>query len=351
MALHPTSTITDVAIIGAGPTGLFAVFELGLLGLKAVVIDVLDKPGGQCSELYPEKPIYDIPSWPVISGQELTDKLLEQIAPFTPEFRLGQLVTHLEKRADGRFTLQTSDGEMIDAGAIFIAAGAGSFAPRKPKLDGLDAFEGTSVFYAVRKRARFAGSDLVVVGGGDSALDWAIDMVGHAKSVTLMHRSDRFRAAPASVAAMRALEAEGKLRFVEGDLHALSGAAGQLDAVTIKTKAGLETLPATRLLAFFGLTIELGPIGDWGLDLADGKQIRVDTEKFQTTTPGIFAIGDINHYPGKLKLILSGFHEAALASHAAFKVVRPEEKLRFQYTTSSSELQQRLQVGDTSKAA
>lgn len=346
----PPKNSFDVAIIGAGPTGLFAVFELGLLGLSAVVIDVLDKPGGQCAELYPEKPIYDIPSWPVISGQELTEKLLEQIAPFKPEFRLGELVTAFEKRADGRFTLTTSEGGTLDVGAVFIAAGAGSFAPRKPKLEGLEAYEGKSVFYAVRNRASFAGSDLLVVGGGDSALDWAIDLVGTAKSVTLMHRSDRFRAAPASVAKMRTLEASGKLRFVEGDLHALAGTEGVLESVTIKSKNGFETLPATRVLAFFGLNIELGPIGDWGLDLADGKQIRVDTEKFQTTTEGVFAIGDINYYPGKLKLILSGFHEAALASHAAFKVVKPDEKLRFQYTTSSSELQQRLNVG-TSRAA
>lgn len=346
-----TKSSFDVAVIGAGPTGLFSVFELGLLGLNAVVIDVLDKPGGQCAELYPEKPIYDIPSWPVISGQELTEKLLEQIAPFAPEFRLGQLVTRFEKHADGRFALETSDGETLDAAAVFVAAGAGSFAPRRPKLDGLDAYEGKSVFYAVRNRASFSGTDLLVVGGGDSALDWAIDLVGTAKSVTLMHRSDRFRAAPASVAKMQALQAEGKLRFVEGDLHALQGDAGQLSGVTIKSKNGFETLPADKLLAFFGLNIELGPIGDWGFDLADGKQIRVDTEKFQTTTEGVFAVGDINTYPGKLKLILSGFHEAALASHAAFKVVRPEEKLRFQYTTSSSELQQRLQVGGASKAA
>lgn len=346
----PSRNSFDVAIIGAGPTGLFAVFELGLLGLNAVVIDVLDKPGGQCAELYPEKPIYDIPSWPVISGQELTEKLLEQIAPFKPEFRLSELVTAFERRTDGRFTLATSEGGSLDVGAVFIAAGAGSFAPRKPKLEGLEAYEGKSVFYAVRNRASFAGSDLLVVGGGDSALDWAIDLVGTAKSVTLMHRSDRFRAAPASVSKMLALQAEGKLRFVEGDLHALAGGNGALEAVTIRSKAGFETLPATKVLAFFGLNIELGPIGDWGLDLADGKQIRVDTEKFQTTTEGVFAIGDINYYPGKLKLILSGFHEAALASHAAFKVVKPDEKLRFQYTTSSSELQQRLQVG-ASKAA
>ncbi len=348
MSRKPPSQTFDVAIIGAGPTGLFAVFELGLLGLNAIVLDALDKPGGQCAELYPEKPIYDIPSWPVISGQALTDKLLEQIAPFAPEWRLGQLVTRFGRRADGRFTLETSAGEAIDAGAVFIAAGAGSFAPRKPKLDGLAAYENTSVFYAVRNRAAFRGDDLLVIGGGDSALDWAIDLVGTAKTVTLMHRSDRFRAAPASVAKMRALEAEGGLRFIEGELQALSGENGDLKQVAIKTAGGIKTLSASKLLAFFGLNIELGPIGDWGFDLADGKQIRVDTEKFQTTTEGVFAIGDINHYPGKLKLILSGFHEAALASHAAFKVVRPEEKLRFQYTTSSSQLQQRLNVGGAS---
>ncbi len=334
----------DVAIIGAGPTGLFAVFELGLLGLNAVVIDTLDKPGGQCAELYPEKPIYDIPSWPVITGQELTDKLLEQIKPFKPAFRLGCQVTHLGQRPDGRFTVQTSQGDVIDAAAVFIAAGAGSFTPRKPKLEGLAAFENTSLFYAVRNRAEFAGRDVVIFGGGDSALDWTNTLVESARSLTLVHRSERFRATPASVERMRALEAAGRLRFVQGDLAGLDGVGGVLEAVRVKTSGGIETLAADRLLAFFGLNIELGPIADWGLDLADGKQIKVDTERFQTSTPGIFAVGDINWYPGKLKLILSGFHEVALASHGAFKIARPDEKLRFQYTTSSTELQKRLQV-------
>lgn len=340
----PAPSSFDVAVIGAGPTGLFSVFELGLLGLKAVVIDTLDKQGGQCAELYPEKPIYDIPSWPVITGQELTDKLMEQIAPFEPHFALGRLVTHLGKRPDGRFVVHTNAGDAFDVAAVFIAAGAGSFAPRRPKLEGLEAYENRSLFYAVRDRASFAGRDLLIVGGGDSALDWVLNLQGHAKSVTLMHRSDRFRAAPASVAAMQALVSEGKLRFVEGELAGLEGADGALTGVRIKSKAGFETLEVNRVLAFFGLNIELGPIAEWGLDLADGKQIKVDTEKFQTTTPGIFAIGDINWYPGKLKLILSGFHEAALASHAAFAVAKPDQKLRFQYTTSSSELQTRLKV-------
>jgi thioredoxin reductase (NADPH) len=341
----------DVAIIGAGPTGLFAVFELGLLGLSAVVIDTLDKPGGQCAELYPEKPIYDIPSWPVITGQELTDKLLEQIRPFSPEFHLGQLVSDISRRADGRFDVETDAGTKVDVAAVFIAAGAGSFTPRRPKLPGLEAFESRSVFYAVRNRAQFLDRDVVVAGGGDSALDWAINLAPDVKSLTLVHRSDRFRASPASIARMRELEAAGRIRFVQGDLAGLTGTCGDLASVQIKTSATIDTVKADRLLAFFGLNIELGPIGQWGLDLADGKQIRVDTEKFQTSTPGVFAIGDINFYPGKLKLILSGFHEAALASHAAFKLARPEEKLRFQYTTSSSELQQRLNVAPAAKAA
>ena len=351
MSATPQPQSFDVAIIGAGPTGLFSVFELGLLGLKAVVLDVLDKPGGQCAELYPEKPIYDIPSWPVISGQELTDKLMEQIAPFKAEFRLGRQVTNFSRRTDGRFELTTDAGDVIDAAAVFIAAGAGSFTPRRPKLAGLEAYEGTSIFYSVRNRGNLAGHDLLIAGGGDSALDWANDLSEIAKSVTLVHRSDRFRAAPASVARMRELEAEGKLTFIEGDLASLTGENGALRQITLRTKAGERHVDATRLLAFYGLNIELGPIAQWGLDLADGKQIRVDTEKFETSTPGVFAVGDINFYPGKLKLILSGFHEAALASQAAFRIARPDQKLRFQYTTSSSELQQRLNVGNANLAA
>ncbi len=335
----------DVAIVGAGPVGLFAVFELGLLGLNAVLIDSLDRPGGQCAELYPEKPIYDIPAWPVISGQALTDRLLEQIAPFDPEFRFSQRVERLSRRADGRFVVETSGHERFDAAAVIVAAGAGSFAPRRPKLDGLAAFEDKSLFYAVRSRAAFAGRDVMIVGGGDSALDWTLDLLPDARSLTLVHRRDNFRAAPASVAAMRAAVAEGRMRFVEGELAALAGEGGALSRVTLRTRdGGARDVDADRLLAFFGLNIELGPIAGWGLDLAEGRQIRVDTEKFQTSTPGVFAIGDINAYPGKLKLILSGFHEGALAAQAAFALARPGEKLRFQYTTSSSELQKRLQV-------
>jgi len=335
---------TDALIIGAGPVGLFAAFELGLLGLKSRLIDTLDRPGGQCAELYPEKPIYDIPGWPTISGQALTDRLMEQAAPFEPQFRFNQRVESLSRRPDGRFQIVTDAGEVHVAPVVFIAAGAGSFTPRRPKLDGIEPYEGKSLFYAVRRRADFEGRDLVIVGGGDSALDWALDLLPAVKSLTLVHRRDKFRAAPHSVDAMEKAVADGRMNFVMGELDRLDGGNGELSAVTIRNKTGITTLKADRLLTFFGLNIELGPIADWSLELEDGKQIRVDTEKFQTSTPGVFAIGDINSYPGKLKLILSGFHEGALAAQEAFRIARPDEKLRFQYTTSSSELQKRLKV-------
>ncbi len=335
---------TDVVIVGAGPVGLFAVFELGLLGLESVVIDSLGRPGGQCAELYPEKPIYDIPGLPVVSGQELTDRLLEQARPFEPAFRLGQRVLSLAKRDDGRFRVVSEDGVEVDAAAVFIAAGCGSFVPRKPKLAGLDALEGTGVHYAVRRKDDFRGHDIVVVGGGDSAMDWVLTLLDAARSLTLVHRRDRFRAAPASVAEVMAAVDAGRMRFVLGELAGLEAPSGELEAVEVSTKDGAVRLVCQRLLPFFGLDMRLGPILDWQLDLENGKLIKVDTEKFETSTPGVFAIGDINTYAGKLKLILSGFHEAALASHGAFHHARPGEKLRFQYTTSSSELQKRLKV-------
>jgi len=335
---------TDVLIIGAGPTGLFAAFQLGLLGLKARLIDTLDRPGGQCAELYPDKPIYDIPGWPVISGQDLTDRLMEQIAPFEPEFRFNQRVESLTKRPDGRFQIVTDAGDVHVAPVVFIAAGAGSFTPRRLKLDGIAPYEDKSLFYAVRERAEFEGRDLVILGGGDSALDWTLDLLPVVRSLTLVHRRDKFRAAPHTVQAMEAAVAEGRMTFVMGVLERLDGENGDLAAVTVKSQTGSTTIKADRVLAFFGLNIELGPIADWSLDLADGKQIRVDTAQFQTSTPGIFAIGDINSYPGKLKLILCGFHESALAAQEAFRIARPDEKLRFQYTTSSSELRKRLKV-------
>ena len=335
---------TDVAIVGAGPVGLFAVFELGLLDLQAVVVDSLTKPGGQCAELYPEKPIYDIPALPVCTGQELTDRLLEQAATFHPDYRLGQRVLTLEKKGDGRFRLTTDQDLEIDAAAVFIAAGCGSFVPRKPKIAGIAELEDTSVFYAVRKREAFRDRDVMVVGGGDSAIDWVLSLVDIARSMTLVHRRDRFRAAPASVAEVMNHVETGRARFILGELGGLETADGRLTAVNVKTADGIETVACDRLLPFFGLDMRLGPILDWQLDFENNKTIKVDTEKFATSTPGVFAIGDINHYPGKLKLILSGFHEAALAARGAFPLARPNEKLRFQYTTSSSELQKRLGV-------
>ncbi len=335
---------TDVIIVGAGPVGLFAVFELGLLDLKAHIVDVLDRPGGQCAELYPEKPIYDIPGLPVVSGQELTDRLLEQIKPFSPTFHLAQMAESLERLEDKRFRLKNELGTTITAPVLVIAAGGGSFVPRKPKIDGLEAYENTSVFYAVRQMERFRGKDLVIAGGGDSALDWVLNLQPLAKSVTLLHRRDDFRAAPHSVAQMRKLVAEGKMKLEIADLKSLKGEAGQLSAIVCERKdKSRYDIPCDTLLAFYGLTMKLGPIADFGLNLNENL-IPVDTEKFETSEPGIFAIGDINTYPGKLKLILCGFHEAALMSQAAFKICRPGERLVFLYTTSSTDLQKKLGV-------
>ena len=335
---------TDVIIIGAGPVGLFSVFELGLLDLKAHIVDVLDRPGGQCAELYPEKPIYDIPALPVVTGQELTDRLLEQIAPFSPTFHMAQMAESLERLEDKRFRLKTELGTAITAPIVVIAAGGGSFVPRKPKIEGLDQFEGTSVHYAVRQMERFRDRDLVIAGGGDSALDWVLNLQPIAKSVTLIHRRDDFRAAPHSVAKMRALVAEGKVRLEIADLKTLVGADGKLTAVGCTTKEkGAYEIPCNELLAFYGLTMKLGPIADFGLNLNENL-IPVDTEKFETSEQGIFAIGDINTYPGKLKLILCGFHEGSLMAQAAFRVARPGERLVFLYTTSSTDLQKKLGV-------
>ncbi|MEJ0061178.1 MAG: NAD(P)/FAD-dependent oxidoreductase [Terricaulis sp.] len=335
---------TDAVIVGAGPVGLFAVFELGLLDIKSHLIDVLDRPGGQCAELYPEKPIYDIPALPIVTGNELTEKLLEQIAPFSPTFHLNQMVTALEKGEDGKFTLTTELGTTVRAGVVIIAAGGGSFQPKKPPLQNLDAYENESVFYAVRRIEAFRDKRIVIAGGGDSALDWTLALASVAKELTLVHRRDDFRAAPHSVAQMRALVAEGKVKLEIADLRGLEGGPPQLEGVLLESKEkGRYVLPADRLLAFYGLTMKLGPVADFGLNLHENL-IPVDTEKFQTTTPGIYAIGDINWYPGKLKLILSGFHEGALMAQSAFRHLRPEAKLRFQYTTSSTELHKKLGV-------
>jgi thioredoxin reductase (NADPH) len=346
MSKAPTSEPikTDAVIIGAGPIGLFAVFELGLLDLKAHVIDILPKPGGQCAELYPEKPIYDIPGVPVISGEGLVEKLLQQIKPFSPQFHLGERVESLTRQKDGSFWLATDIGTVIEAKVVVVAAGGGSFESKKPPLADLANYEGKSVFYLVRRIEDFRGKRIVVAGGGDSALDWTLNLAPVAKSLTLLHRRDQFRAAPDSVSKMKALVAEKKIAFELGQLHALEGEGGKLSRVVAR-REDKSTFPleADVLLPFFGLTMRLGPVANWGLKLEDGL-IAVDTEKFQSSERGIFAIGDINTYPGKLKLILSGFHEGALMAQAAAKVVDPDKRIVFQYTTTSTSLHKKLGV-------
>lgn len=334
---------TDVAIIGAGPCGLFAVFELGLLNLKCHLIDILNRPGGQCAELYPEKPIYDIPALPTVTGQGLTDALLEQIKPFAPEFHFSQMVESLEKTEDG-WLVKTDNETTIAAKVVVIAAGGGSFVPKKPPIAGIDAYEGTSVFYAVRKMEQFKGKRLVIVGGGDSALDWTLNLAPIAEHVTLIHRRDEFRAAAHSVEQMYHLAATGKIDLKFGQVSGLTGENGQLTSIELTDNEKNKTaISCDALLPFFGLTMKLGPVANFGLNLHENT-ITVDTEKFETSVPRIFAIGDINYYPGKLKLILSGFHEAALMAQQAFRYVHPDQKLRFQYTTSSTDLQKKLGV-------
>lgn len=334
---------TDVVIIGAGPIGQFAVFELGLLDVKAHVIDILDRPGGQCAELYPEKPIYDIPGLPVVTGQELTDQLMTQIKPFGAEFHFQEQVDTL-KRIDDGFRLTTDCGTTFECKVVVIAAGGGSFTPKRPPLPGIQDYEGTSVFYSVRKMDAFKDRDVLIVGGGDSALDWTLSLQPVAKSLTLLHRRSEFRAAPASVQKMLELVDSGDVNFKLGQVTELHGADGQLTGATVKGPDG-ETFeqPTDVMLPFFGLTMKLGPVANWGLNLAENL-IPVDTEKFETSEKGIFAIGDINTYPGKLKLILSGFHEGALMAQQAHRYIYPDKKLIFQYTTSSSKLQKKLGV-------
>lgn len=336
-------TKTDVLIIGAGPVGLFAVFELGLLDLKCHLIDILDRPGGQCTELYPEKPIYDIPGIPLITGQGLTEALMEQIKPFGPTFHLGEMVESVEKIGEPLFRVATDRGKVFEAKVVVIAAGGGSFQPKRPPINGIEPYEGKSVFYAVRRMEQFRDQRLLIVGGGDSALDWVLNLQPLARSVTLLHRRDEFRGAPHSVERMRALVAEGAMQLVIGQVMALHGTDGWLEAVTVRTKEGEQRLACNRMLPFFGLTMKLGPIAEWGINLTENL-VPVDTATFETSERGIFAIGDINTYPGKLKLILSGFHEAALMAQQAHKHVYPGRKLLFQYTTSSTSLQKKLGV-------
>jgi thioredoxin reductase (NADPH) len=336
----------EVAIIGAGPAGLFQVFELGLLGIKAEVIDSLARAGGQCTELYPEKPIYDIPALPTCGAQELVDRLLEQIKPFNPGWHLGQEVTALTPLPDGRFHLSTSAGTQLIVGAVVIAAGLGSFQPRRISVPGAEAFEGSSVLYRIKNAAGLEGRHLVIFGGGDSALDWTLALLPKAASLTLVHRRPEFRGAPASVAKVQEQVAASRMRLFEAQPHGIVSQDGTLTAVEIKLPDGkVQALPADVVLVFFGLHPKLGPIASWGLEL-EKRALKVDTEKFQTSVPGVFAIGDINSYPGKKKLILSGFHEAALAAFGIQHHLYPAKKQFLQYTTTSPVMHERLGVPD-----
>jgi thioredoxin reductase (NADPH) len=336
---------TDVLIIGAGPIGLFAVFELGLLDMKAHLVDILDKAGGQCVELYPEKPIYDIPALPAVSGQGLVDALMAQIKPFGPTFHLGEMAATIERIGDPAFRVTTEAGTVFEVKAVVVAAGGGSFQPKRPPIPGIEAYEAQSVHYAVRKMEMFRGKNVVIVGGGDSALDWTLNLAPLASHLTLVHRRNEFRAAPDSVNKMMALVSEGKVDFVLGQVMGLEGSAGMLSAAVVKRNDGSDFhIACDAMLPFFGLTMKLGPVADWGLALDEEGRILVDTEKFESSEPGIFAVGDINYYPGKLKLILSGFHEAALMAQRAHRYVYPDKKLTFQYTTSSTSLQRKLGV-------
>ncbi|HEY5279532.1 MAG TPA: NAD(P)/FAD-dependent oxidoreductase [Pseudolabrys sp.] len=334
---------TDVVIIGAGPIGLFAVFELGLLDIKAHLIDILDKVGGQCAELYPEKPIYDIPGIPMVTGHGLTEALMEQIKPFHPTFHLGEMVLKVEKLGEAQFRVVSDGDKTFECKCVVIAAGGGSFQPKRPPINGIEPYENKSVHYAVRKMDAFRGKNLLIVGGGDSALDWTLNLQPLAKRLTLVHRRDDFRGAPDSVNKMRALVAAGDMDLKIGQVTALEGDDGQLVAASIKGKDTADRIECDAMLPFFGLTMKLGPVAEWGIKMND-ELIPVDTATFETNVPGIFAIGDINTYAGKLKLILSGFHEGALMAQKAYHYVYPNKRLVFQYTTSSTNLQKKLGV-------
>lgn len=339
---------TDALIVGAGPVGLFQVFELGLLEIKAHVIDTLDQPGGQCIELYPDKPIYDIPALPFCTGRELTERLLQQIAPFAPTFHFGQQVAVVKKQPDGRFFVETSKGTRFLSKTLFIAAGVGAFQPRTLKIEGLVAFEGSQLFYKLEDPNSFAGKNVVIVGGDDLAVDAALALATQsshqAASVILIHRRDVFSAQADKVAHMRALCQNHEMQFIAGQISDIVTSEGLLGGLKVTTADGLTRLvPMDMLLVFLGLSPRLGPISHWGLDL-ERKQLKVDTEKFSTSEPGIFAIGDINTYPGKKKLILCGFHECTLAAFAAIALIAPEKRIFLQYTTTSPKLHKLLGV-------
>tara|TARA_B100000686_G_C16626807_1_gene882328 strand:- start:38 stop:1057 length:1020 start_codon:yes stop_codon:yes gene_type:complete len=331
---------TDVVIVGAGPVGLFTVHQLGIKGLKSEVIDNLDKAGGQCIELYPDKPIYDIPAIPECTGKELTENLLKQIKPFNTNFHFNERVQEISQEKDN-WIVKTNKTKVFSAPNIIIAGGVGSFEPRRISLKEAEKYEGKNIFYSVRDKNKFKGKKVSIFGGGDSALDWALDLskIAH---VTLIHRREEFRGAPHTLNEIKKLEKAGKLQIKTK--YQLSSIEGDKDIKSITIKNGDEKttkIDTDYILSFFGLIMQLGPIAEWGLNM-NKKTITVNTENFQTNKKGIFAIGDICTYPGKERLILSGFHEAALASVECFKRARPNEKYKFQFTTSSKEIQERL---------
>jgi len=336
---------TDVVIVGAGPCGLFQVFELGLLGLKAEVIDSIRQPGGQCTELYPDKPIYDIPGVPVCTGLELTDNLLKQIEPFGCGMHLNEEVTVVRKNDDETFHVETDAGTEFHAKAVVIAGGVGSFQPRQLLIPRIDDFTADNLHYRVQDPKQFAGKKLAILGGGDSALDWVLELVDVAEHITLVHRRDEYRAVDASVEKMRKHVADGKVDAIEcAKASAVDMQNDSIRAITIQPKdADPVEVPVDDVLVFFGLAPKLGPIAEWGLDI-NRKTINVDPEKFETSVPGIYAVGDINFYPGKKKLILCGFHEAALAAFAIKQRIEPDKKVRVQYTTTSPIMHERLGV-------
>jgi thioredoxin reductase (NADPH) len=334
---------TDCLIVGAGPVGLFAVFELGILGLSCEVVDNLDKIGGQCAELYPDKPIYDIPALPECTGLSLIENLQKQIKPFNTSFHLNDRIDQISNEGD-LWIVKTSANKVFETPNIFIAGGVGSFEPRKPPIESVSMFEGKGIEYSIPNKDYYAGKKIVIFGGGDSALDWTVELSKIASHITLVHRRDEFKAAQHTVSLMEGLVKEGKVDLITN--HQISDVSGdmRIKKAVIKDKSDVtQEIDCDEILIFYGLKMELGPINDWGLNLNE-KQISVNTENFETNLPGVFAIGDISYYPGKLKLILSGFHEAALASQKAFVRAKPDETLTFRYTTSSSDIQKKLGV-------
>jgi len=324
---------TDICIIGAGPVGLFAVFEAGLLKMRCHLIDVLPQVGGQLSEIYPQKPIYDIPGFPTINAQQLVDGLMEQIEPFKPTFSLGERVNDLQQLGDGSFITKTSDDTEVHSKVVVIAGGLGCFEPRKPAIDRLEEFEGRGVAYMVKNPEAYRGRKVVLAGGGDSALDWAIFLSDIADEVTLVHRGDTFRGAPDTAEQVFELAKEGRINLIlQAHITGINGTGHLQEVKVIDRNNETITIEADHLIPLFGLTPKLGPIADWGLNV-DKSAIMVDTFDYSTNVKGVYAIGDINIYPGKLKLILCGFHEAALMAQSAFKQVYPDQKLSFKYTT------------------